>query len=60
VLTSLCRLANYMEHTFEFHSKNSLRTLCECSHASLYVPACTFMQLSNGHAIGEDLDEIPF
>jgi hypothetical protein len=44
----------------DFHSKNSLGALCECSHASLYVPVCTFMQLSNCHAVGEDLDEILF
>jgi hypothetical protein len=43
-----------------FHSKSSLRALCECSRASFYMPVCTFMQLSNGHAVGEDLDEIPF
>lgn len=44
----------------DFRSKNSLRALCVCSHASLYVPACTFMQPSNCLAVGEDIDEIPF
>jgi hypothetical protein len=44
----------------DFHSKNSLGALCECSRASLYVPACTFMQLNNFYAVGEDLYEVPF
>ena len=59
-----CDIKMEQEHRvvfyINFHSKNSLRALCECSHASLYVPTCTFMQLSNCHAVGEDVDEIPF
>jgi hypothetical protein len=43
-----------------FHIKNCLRALCECSQASLCVPACIFMQLSKCHAVGENLDEITF